>query len=259
MAFKDALARLRQERGLTQQELAQQVYVTRQAVSRWETGETVPGIDMCKLLAVTLDAPISQLLEMPAPTNSIQRAFSDADGVVAAEGVNSAVSMDETIEACAPYVALYGDMTLDEAVSFMGALLPSLKRWRAVQENEDVYGVEARERYGDEVIDASNRKIMAMSEREWNDLGELEEAIKQKLAELMPSADPESAAARELAAMHAAWIKGHWPDGAYSVQAHLGLAHGYLADERFKTYYDSAAGEGATEFLVKVLEANIKD
>ena len=30
---------------------------------------------------------------------------------------------------------------------------------------------------------------------------------------------------------------------------------GYLADERFRVYYDTAAGEGATEFLVAALES----
>ena len=257
MAFKDALAKLRQNRGLTQQELAEQVYVTRQAVSRWETGETVPGIDMVKLLAVTLDAPVSQLLEMPLPANELQSNPPSSASSVRNADASAAMTMDETIEACAPYIAQYGGMSIDEAVSFMGALLPSMSRWRAVQENENTYGAEARERFGDDVIDASNRKIMAMSEREWGDLGKLEEAIKHKLACLAPDGDPASPEAKELAAMHAAWIKGHWPDGAYNVQAHLGLARGYLADERFRAYYDAAAGDGATEFLVKVLETNL--
>ena len=53
MAIKDVLPTIRQERGLTQQQLAEKLYVTRQAVSRWETGETAPGIDMIKLLADT--------------------------------------------------------------------------------------------------------------------------------------------------------------------------------------------------------------
>ena len=57
--------------------------------------------------------------------------------------------------------------------------------------------------------------------------------------------------------MHAAWIQMHWADGTYSAEAHRGLAQGYLADDRFKAYYDSAAGEGATEFLVKALLANL--
>ena len=42
METKDILLELRQKNGLSQEELAEKVFVTRQAVSRWETGETTP-------------------------------------------------------------------------------------------------------------------------------------------------------------------------------------------------------------------------
>ena len=66
MATKDALVQARKEAGLTQEELARKVYVTRQAISRWETGETTPSIDMTKLLASALGVPVTQLLDLPA-------------------------------------------------------------------------------------------------------------------------------------------------------------------------------------------------
>ena len=53
------------KRGLTQEELAARLYITRQAVSRWETGATEPGIDMIKLIARELDVPVTRLLDMP--------------------------------------------------------------------------------------------------------------------------------------------------------------------------------------------------
>lgn len=65
MAIGDVLVRIRKERNLTQEDLARKLYVTRQAVSRWENGETTPGIDMCKLIAATCDVPVALLLEMP--------------------------------------------------------------------------------------------------------------------------------------------------------------------------------------------------
>ena len=65
MAIKDILPQLRRDRGLTQEELAARLYVTRQAVSRWENGETTPNIDMTKLLATVLAVPVACLLEMP--------------------------------------------------------------------------------------------------------------------------------------------------------------------------------------------------
>ena len=53
MSVGEAIQSVRRARGLTQEQLAAKVYVTRQAVSRWETGESEPGIDMRKLLAST--------------------------------------------------------------------------------------------------------------------------------------------------------------------------------------------------------------
>ena len=43
METKDVILELRTKNGLSQDELAEKIYVTRQAVSRWETGETVPN------------------------------------------------------------------------------------------------------------------------------------------------------------------------------------------------------------------------
>ena len=71
----------------------------------------------------------------------------------------------------------------------------------------------------------------------------------------MATGDPAGEPARELARMHARWIALHWGAGRYSREAHRGLARMYLADDRFRAYYDTAAGEGATEFLVAALES----
>lgn len=62
METKDVLLELRTKRGLTQEELAQEVYVTRQAVSRWENGETIPNIEALKQLSRFFDVSINTLL-----------------------------------------------------------------------------------------------------------------------------------------------------------------------------------------------------
>lgn len=46
MNTKDILLQLRTTKGLSQEQLAEQVFVTRQAVSRWETGETTPNTEL---------------------------------------------------------------------------------------------------------------------------------------------------------------------------------------------------------------------
>lgn len=50
MEMKDVLKKLREKNSLTQEQMAKRVMVTRQAVSRWETGETQPNTDTLKLL-----------------------------------------------------------------------------------------------------------------------------------------------------------------------------------------------------------------
>lgn len=147
MAIKDVLPELRKQRGLTQDELAGRLYVTRQAVSRWETGETEPGIDMTKLLALTLEVPVGVLLEMPEhscqscgmPVLDPSIQGTKADGSPTDEyckycyqggAFTYETDMDNMIEGCAPYLVEQTGMKLDEAVSLMAATLPNLKRWK---------------------------------------------------------------------------------------------------------------------------------
>ena len=61
----EILKSLREKHGLTQEELAGRVLVTRQAVSRWETGETQPNTETLKLLSREFDVSINTLLGSP--------------------------------------------------------------------------------------------------------------------------------------------------------------------------------------------------
>lgn len=65
METKEVILELRKKNGLSQEELADKVYVTRQAVSRWETGETVPNAEALKLLSKVFDVSINTLLGAP--------------------------------------------------------------------------------------------------------------------------------------------------------------------------------------------------
>ena len=65
MEPKDIIFELRTKRGLSQDELAEKVYVTRQAVSRWENGETIPNTETLKLLSKLFDVSINTLLGSP--------------------------------------------------------------------------------------------------------------------------------------------------------------------------------------------------
>ncbi len=54
---------------MSQDELAEKVFVTRQAVSRWENGETVPNTETLKLLSRLFDVSINTLLGFAAAAN----------------------------------------------------------------------------------------------------------------------------------------------------------------------------------------------
>jgi transcriptional regulator with XRE-family HTH domain len=65
METKDILRQLREKNDLTQDQMADRVMVTRQAVSRWETGETQPNTDTLKILSKEFDVSINTLLGSP--------------------------------------------------------------------------------------------------------------------------------------------------------------------------------------------------
>lgn len=65
METKDIILELRTQKGMSQEELAAKVFVSRQAVSRWENGETIPGTETLKLLSKLFDVSINMLLGSP--------------------------------------------------------------------------------------------------------------------------------------------------------------------------------------------------
>lgn len=55
------LSRYREEKGMSQTELARKMHVTQQCISSWQTGRTIPKPYQMKQLSKILDAPISEL------------------------------------------------------------------------------------------------------------------------------------------------------------------------------------------------------
>ena len=123
-----------------------------------------------------------------------------------------------------------------------------------VEEYERAFGEEARERWGDEAVRASNAKVMGMDKADWDETQELESRMKEALLAAMGQGNPAGEETLRAADLHRQWLCRFWQDGAYSKEAHRELAEAYVADERFRAYYDALA-PGAAEFLRDAIRA----
>lgn len=115
-----------------------------------------------------------------------------------------------------------------------------------IDENEQKYGREIREKYGNEKVDQSNLKFRGMTEEQYEKMTHLEKEFKRTLAEAYRTGDPASEIAQRAADLHKQWLCYSWNE--YSAEAHAGLAQMYVDDERFTAYYD-AEQSGTAQFL----------
>ncbi|MCR5249746.1 MAG: helix-turn-helix domain-containing protein [Lachnospiraceae bacterium] len=59
--FKDNLIQLRKMKQMTQEDIAEKIGVTRQSVAKWESGETIPDLDKCRMLAELFEVSLDDL------------------------------------------------------------------------------------------------------------------------------------------------------------------------------------------------------
>ncbi len=135
-----------------------------------------------------------------------------------------------------------GGVTMSDKEKFEGF------KQNLIDENEQSYGKEVREKFGDEAIDASNAKLKGMTQAQYDTAQALSAQINENLITAMQNGDPACNAAHKACELHKEWLCLFWPDGMYSKQAHKSLGKMYVADERFKAYYDKIA-PGAAKFL----------
>ena len=145
MEAKDVLLKLRTEHGLSQDALAEELFVTRQAVSRWERGDTLPNTETLKLLSKLYDVSINTLLGsprtlicqccgMPLDDTTISRepggAFNEDyckwcyDG-----GEFRYTSPAQLIEFCVAHMA-NEQWPPEQVRAHMEAVVPNLKHWK---------------------------------------------------------------------------------------------------------------------------------
>ena len=124
-----------------------------------------------------------------------------------------------------------------------------------VKQNEEKYGKEIREKYGDKQVDESNAKMLGLSEEDYEKMEQLASDIIEKLKEAMEENDPSGQISQEACELHKKWLGYSW--NFYSKEAHRGLGEMYVADERFKKYYDDNK-DGMAEFFKKALDIYTK-
>lgn len=153
MDTKDVILGLRTKKGLSQDELAEKLYVTRQAVSRWETGETIPNTETLKLLSKFFNVSINTLLGTPRklicqccgmPLDDDTIISHNYDGTFNedyckwcyADGTHTYSNMDDLIEVCVKNM-VNENFTEEQVRSCMKDMLPKLDYWKRYHELSD--------------------------------------------------------------------------------------------------------------------------
>lgn len=145
MDTKEVLYALRMKSGMSQDELAEKVFVTRQAVSRWENGETIPGVETLKLLSKFFDVSINTLLGsprklicqccgMPLDDSTLSR---EPDGEFNedyckwcyADGEFTYSSKEQLIDFCVAHMASES-WPAEQVRAHMEAMVPNLAHWK---------------------------------------------------------------------------------------------------------------------------------
>ena len=145
MDTKEIIRELRTKNGLSQDELAEKVYVTRQAVSRWENGETVPNTDTLKLLSNLFGVSINTLLGSPRQLICQCCGMPLEDGIIGrnsdgslnedyckwcyADGTYTYSDMDDLIDVCVRHM-VGENFTEEQAREYMKQKLPTLDYWK---------------------------------------------------------------------------------------------------------------------------------
>ena len=128
METKDVIRELRTKAGLSQDELAEKLFVTRQAVSRWENGETVPNTETLKLLSKLFSVSINTLLGSPQQL-VCQELNEEYCNWCYAGGEFKYSSPEQLIDFCVEHMASEA-WPPEQVRAHMEAVVSGLRHWR---------------------------------------------------------------------------------------------------------------------------------
>lgn len=116
-----------------------------------------------------------------------------------------------------------------------------------IQKNEEAYGEEIRRKYGDKTVEESNATMRNLSEEAYHQIESLGAEINKCLQEAVAAKSaPTGEDGIKIANLHKQWLMLSMPN--YTAEIHKGLVEMYLADKRFKAYYDKETS-GCAQFL----------
>lgn len=142
-----------------------------------------------------------------------------------------------------------------EAAMSDGQKFEAFKK-QLVEENEQEYGDEIRQKYGDDTVEQSNARMMNLTQQQYDDMQQLATEMLTLLEQAVETGQsPQSEQGADIARLHKEWLGYSWPD--YSAEAHRNLADMYIADERFTVYYDGNV-PGCAQFLRDAIHVHMQ-
>ncbi len=145
--MKEIILDMRTKNHLTQEQLAEKLFVTRQAVSRWENGDSIPNVETLKMMSQLFGISMDDLLGVKRnkicqcctyPLRNINELGTNKDGTLNTdyciycykdgEWVDPSLTIQGVIDYTIPFMTS-PSMSAEQARKYLEDLVPTLKRW----------------------------------------------------------------------------------------------------------------------------------
>ena len=185
------------------------------------------GVELAQIRACLDDPSFDRLAALRSHLSALERKREQLEGLI--RSVRKTISAQERKE------------IMDDQEKF-----EALKQ-HIVSTHEELYGREAREKYGDRMVDRAQGAVRDLTREQYQEWRDLEEEIRQRLeTAVRTELSPDGPEGQEITRLHRRWltVTGTSCDAA----VHRGLAQLYVQDARFTAYYDRTV-PGCARFL----------